>query len=78
MDKYVVYQNNKPAKYPEIDVHESWSNCTFDTLQEAQEYAAHWSGSLYSPGRYLKLDEEYEYSGYGDCVCIRYHKVVPE
>jgi hypothetical protein len=70
--KYGVFDNNNPAcelGYPELEGY-GWDNYLFDTLEEAQEYANKWLGPD-SPGRYLKLGEKYDSSGYGDIVEIR-------
>ena len=42
--KFSVYDNGKPAKYPECKVNYSWDNNTFNTFEEAQKYARMWLG----------------------------------
>lgn len=64
-----VLDNAKPARFPEHHVDPSWSNCDFATFVEALNYAHKWLGP-YSKGRILKLNENYDYSGYGDELCI--------
>lgn len=64
---YIVCENGKEAS----DFYSSsWGNARFDTLPEAQEYAEKWLG-IYHNGKTLKLNEEYDYSGYGDIVTIK-------
>ena len=67
--KYAVYDNDKPAKYPECGVHPSWANNSFDTLKAAIEYADKWLG-CYSPGVEILMsqavNQKYEYNGFGD------------
>jgi hypothetical protein len=46
---FKVYENNKPARYPEQNVSPSWKNNEFNTLIEAQQYLDKWLG-IYSPG----------------------------
>ena len=70
MVKFVVYDNNKFAKYPECNVHPSWSQCSYDTFEEALDYARRWLG-MYGGGVVLKVNEPWDYSGYGDTIEIR-------
>lgn len=67
--KFRVLDNDIPAEYPYHKVDASWSNSTFPTFVEALNYAHKWLG-VYSPGRILKLNQPYDYSGYGDCISI--------
>ena len=69
--KYQLQDNGRPAQYPEVDVHPSWANlATWDTWEEAEEYAKKWL-DIYHPGEGIKLgiNNEYDYSGYGD-ICM--------
>ena len=67
---YAVYDNGRPAKYPEVAVHSSWDNNRFDTFEEALDYARNWLGP-YGEGVVLKLGVSWDYSGYGDQIVIR-------
>lgn len=44
---FAVYDNNRPAKYPEIAVDKSWDNNTFATFEEAHKYVRHWLNLRY-------------------------------
>jgi hypothetical protein len=68
--KFVVYDNNKPARFPAHKVDQSWDNCEFDTLLEAVIYARQWLGQwdcLPSVWDGSPVD----YSGYGDRIEIQ-------
>ena len=67
---YQVLDNNKRAQFPDCAVHPSWEKSCFNSFIEALNYAHKWLG-MYSPGRILKLNEPYGYSGYGDFIEIR-------
>jgi len=71
--KFKLLDNGRPAKYPDIGVHPSWSSCEFNSYLECVKYADLWLGKL-SPGVDklvdLLLNNEYEYSGYGDSLKI--------
>lgn len=67
--KYQVLDGNKPAQFPNHQVHESWNNSIFNTYVEALNYAHKWLGE-YSPGRVFQLNKKYDYSGYGDYIQI--------
>lgn len=54
MKKFAVYDNGRPAKYPEIKVHKSWTNNKFNTFEEALAYTLNWLGP-YGKGIVLKL-----------------------
>lgn len=41
---FAVFENDKPAKYPECNVHKSWSNNEFDEWNDAVAYALDWLG----------------------------------
>ncbi len=71
--KFAVYDNGKPAKYPECNVHPSWDNNSFDSFEKAIEYTSTWLGMLGEDFIYptIKLNEPYDYSGYGDLIEIR-------
>lgn len=45
---YTVYESGKPCKFPEHKVDPSWNNATFETLEEAIQYADNWLG-IYGP-----------------------------
>lgn len=66
-----VYDGDLPARYPEVQVDPSWSNCDFPTFEEAKEYASKWLG-IYGPFPDVFLaGDRYYYTGYGDFVIIR-------
>jgi hypothetical protein len=67
---FKVFDGGKPANYEHHKVHSSWQNCTFKSFVEALNYAHKWLG-VYSPGKILKLNTPYDYSGYGDIIEIR-------
>jgi hypothetical protein len=67
---YAVYDNERPAKYPEIAVDPSWNNNRFNSFDEALKYARNWLGP-YGEGVVLKLGVPWDYSGYGDYIVIR-------
>lgn len=67
---YTVYDNGKPAKYPDCKVHPSWDNCNFSTIEEARIYAQKWLGS-YGTGLELIVNIPSDYSGEGDTIEIR-------
>jgi hypothetical protein len=67
---YQVFDNNKPAQYPAHKVHPSWKQSKFNSFIEALNYAHKWLGNM-SPGRILKLNDPYDYSGCGDILEIR-------
>jgi hypothetical protein len=69
-DMFVVYDNNKPARYPEHNVHYSWQCNTYDTFEQALSYARKWLWP-YGEGVVLKLNKPWDYSGYGDMIEIR-------
>lgn len=75
--KFKVYDNGKPAKYPECKVNKKWSNNSFDTFQEALQYAHHWLGD-FSPcdvsDSPIQLNEPYDYDGCGDTIEIKYEE----
>jgi hypothetical protein len=67
---FVVYNNDKKAKYPECNVHYTWDNCEFSTFADAEEYALHWLGG-YSPGvNILQSNKPYCFNGY-DTITIK-------
>jgi len=70
MKTYSVYDNGKPAKYPDIKVDMSWVNNKFNTFDEALTYARNWLG-VYGEGVILKVNVEWDYSGYGDKILIK-------
>lgn len=51
---YLVYENNKLARYPESNVDPSWTfpNEGFKTFEEASKYLNHWMGYLVGWGEY--------------------------
>lgn len=67
---FQVLENNHPADCNSFNVHNSWNQSAYETLQEAQEYANKWLGA-YQPKDPLQVDEEYYYSGSDDFVVIR-------
>jgi len=50
-----VYDNNKPARYPEYTVDPSWKNCDFETLEQATSYAIHWLGDWSTKAHHYAL-----------------------
>jgi hypothetical protein len=66
---FQVLNNDIPAQYPYMPIHPSWNQSTFQSFDEAQEYACQYLGP-FSPGKIFKLNEPYDYSGYGDCISI--------
>ena len=46
--RFVVYDNGKPARYPEFNVHPLWSKCVFNSFDEALIYVCHWLGAVSS------------------------------
>ena len=66
---FAVYDNGKPAKFPECKVDKSWSNNEFETFDAAVEYANKWLGPY--GGELLVLGKPNDYSGYGDVIEIR-------
>lgn len=75
--KYAVYDDDRPAKFPECKVHPSWKNNVFDTLDEAAEYTHKWL-DMYSPGietlKEVALNKSWDYSGYGSFIEITEEK----
>ena len=74
--KYQVLDNDKPADCFNHKVDKSWNTNVFDTFDEALEYARAWLapyGGSYDgkSGIVLKVNEPYDYSGYGDMIEIR-------
>lgn len=68
--KYAVYDNNRPAKFPDINVHPSWSNNEFATFNEALVYAKKWLGE-YGVGVPMEVNVPWDYSGFGDMILIK-------
>lgn len=72
--KFVVYDNDVLAQYPDCEVHPSWKKCSFDNLPDAVNYADMWLGHL-SPGKeFLVLnivDKPYDYNDYHNTIEIR-------
>jgi hypothetical protein len=70
---FIVYDNHRPAKYPECNVDPSWANNQFATLAEARTYAKKWLGvygeSLQEED--LQVDIPYEYNTGNDSIIIR-------
>jgi len=68
---FEVFDGDKPAKYPDIKVHPSWSNNVFFSFVDAEAYALNWLG-CYSPGKgIIQPNVPYDYDGCGDCVTIK-------
>lgn len=67
---FQVFDSGRPADCMNHNVHPSWKNSKFETLEEAQEYVKIWVGGDYDADHPLALNEEYDYSGYGDVVKI--------
>ena len=70
---FAVFDNNKPAKYPECQVDPSWDKNEYETFQEAVDYAVKWLGKY---AVVLSVFERYtpfevDYSGYGDILSIK-------
>lgn len=73
---FQLFDGDKPAQYPEHDVHPSWTNSKFSTFDEAKEYAWKWLGPYGGSydGTYgvdLQLGVKYDYSGMGTYIEIR-------
>lgn len=64
-----VYDNEKPAKWPECPVHSSWDNNKFESRKEAETYANKWLGG-WGPAEF-DADGKFEY-GHGDIISIRF------
>jgi len=74
-----LLDNDRPACYPEIKVHESWNNCDFETFDELIDYADHWLGISHSPGKDILRETlgggaNYYYSGGSDWLSIIFVK----
>lgn len=67
---FQVFDNDKPAQYPNCNVDSSWSNSVFTTFADACNYAKNWLG-VYWDGKRLELNKSYDYSGCGDNLEIR-------
>ena len=67
MITYQVFDNDKPADCRHHNVHSSWNNSTFDSLEKASCYADKWLGYKAS----LVPDTPFDYSGYGNIIEIR-------
>lgn len=68
---YQVFDNNKPAQYPDHKVHPSWNRSTFVRLGEARNYAIKWLGVHAPEPEVLKVGTPYDYSGCGDMIVIK-------
>jgi hypothetical protein len=73
---YQVFDNGKPAQYPDHPVHPSRDNSTFETLREALVHAWKWLGPFGgsfdgSSGIPLQVGIPWDYSGHGDMIEIR-------
>lgn len=75
MKKFQVLDNGRAADctgFPTL--HPSWESSIFDSLEEAQQYAAKWVSYPYpvpeSSFGYLP-NQPYDYSGYGDMIMIK-------
>lgn len=71
---YGVYDNGKPASekgFPNLKGKGCWTNHTFLTFEGAQEYARAWLGQFAPSPEFLKINQPYDYSGYGDVIEIR-------
>lgn len=71
---YRVFDNNKPARYPDCKVDPSWSQCDFNTFEEAQAYANNWLGVF--GGVVLEEGVPLDYSGYGSYIEIRKLEII--
>jgi len=67
---FQVFDNNKPADASGHNVHHTWNNSTFSTFEEAHQYANQWLAPSHGLV-ILKLNQPYDYSGYGDIIEIR-------
>ena len=68
---FQVFDNGKPADCDHCAVSKSWACSKFDTFEQALEYANSWLGYGLASGVVLKLNEEWDYSGAGDTICIK-------
>lgn len=61
---FKVYDNSKPAKYPDHNVDPSWDNCEFETFEDAHRYANYWLGCPPDALDYgfLEVNVPYEYN----------------
>lgn len=74
---FLVFENNKPAKYPHCQVDPSWNNNQFESKHDAVVYVLHWLGS-YKPISIDKItdkdltmfDKPYMYNGFKDFIQI--------
>lgn len=77
---FTVFDNGKPADCFHHKVHPSWKQSTFNTFEEALEYARKWlapMGGSYDgkEGVVLEVNTPYDYSGCGDLIEIRSNNV---
>lgn len=68
---FVVYDNNKPARYPFYKVDPEWGCCEFNLLDKAVEYANRWLDRYGPLPIDYKVGDAYEYSPYGDTIVIK-------
>jgi len=60
MFKYAVFDNGRPAKYPDCKVNKNWKINIFDTFDQAIQYLDKWLGSC-SMGEQKLRDESVDY-----------------
>lgn len=69
--KYQVLESGKPADCSSFYMEDkSWSKSTFDSLEEAIDYARKWFAE-YFPSCEIEVNKIYDVSGYGDTMEIR-------
>lgn len=68
---FVVLDNGRPAKYPDVAVSSSsWDNNIFDKWEDAVKYAQEWLGD-YKDGIDFRPNTPVDYNGYGDTIEIK-------
>lgn len=64
---YQVLEQGKPAKFPNCNVHSSWNNNEFVSLDEAIDYTIKWLGDYYPlKGRNFPLNTKVVFAGTED------------
>lgn len=70
---FQAFEDNKPADWsglPSLKGIPCWKNSVFETFEEAHAYALSWLGA-YGEGVGLRLNEPWDYNGYGSMIEIR-------
>lgn len=66
-----VCDNEKPARFPECQIHSSWKKCDYELFSEAQKYANQWLGEHGPLPENFSPDEKFFYGGGDDYIIIR-------